>query len=100
MFGRSIRFYRLQAGLSPELLAEMVGVSKAAITDFEKGKRTPNAETLEKICRAIKIPQPSCWNFKTALFLLMPKAFTRAIISLSSSVISLLFRLKMPQTVI
>lgn len=64
MFGKSIRFYRLQMGLSQESLAEMIGVQKMAISNYEKDKRTPNAETIEKICQALKIPVAKLLGFQ------------------------------------
>lgn len=44
-----IKLARIERGLTQEQLAEMVGVSVMAISNYETGKRVPTAEVLSKI---------------------------------------------------
>src|SRR5687768_13561344 len=46
-FGRMLRGFRLDAGLSQEMLAERSGLSARGISDLERGaRRVPRSETV------------------------------------------------------
>lgn len=64
MFSRNIRYYRLQAGMSQEALAEKIGVKKMTICHYENGNREPSAEVLKKICDAVGISLGRFLNFQ------------------------------------
>lgn len=51
--GEKIKEYRIKAGLSQEALAERCGVSRQAVTKWEKGQSLPTAANLSRICRAV-----------------------------------------------
>jgi transcriptional regulator with XRE-family HTH domain len=55
-FGRSIRSYRKQRGLSQEDLAEASGLSRNYISDIERGVRNPSLLALIGIARALRMP--------------------------------------------
>ncbi len=51
----NIRHYRLKRGFTQERLADMIKMDNGTISRFELGKMSPNAETLEKIAKALDI---------------------------------------------
>ncbi len=50
-----IRFHRKRAGLTQKQLAELAGTGKTVVFDLEKGKRSVQLITLEKILYALNI---------------------------------------------
>ena len=55
-FGRSIRSYRKQRGMSQEDLAEKSGLSRNYVSDIERGVRNPSLLALIKLSRALRVP--------------------------------------------
>lgn len=55
-FGRSIRSYRKQRGMSQEDLAEASGLSRNYVSDIERGVRNPSLLALIGITRALRMP--------------------------------------------
>ena len=55
-FGRSIRSYRKQRGMSQEDLAEKSGLSRNYISDIERGVRNPSLLALIGIAKALRMP--------------------------------------------
>jgi transcriptional regulator with XRE-family HTH domain len=55
-FGRSIRSFRKQRGLSQEDLAESSGLSRNYISDIERGVRNPGLLALISLSRALRLP--------------------------------------------
>lgn len=53
--GRLIRYYRQNAGLSQEALAEKVGVSFQQIQKYENGHTTLNILRLQQVAQALKV---------------------------------------------
>lgn len=53
--GRKIRFFRQNAGLSQEQLAEMVGLSFQQIQKYESGQSTININKLQQIAHSLKL---------------------------------------------
>lgn len=49
MYGKKIRYYRLKQGKTIEDIADAVGCTKAAISQYENDKRDPDFETTNKI---------------------------------------------------
>jgi transcriptional regulator with XRE-family HTH domain len=56
-YGKAIRIVRNIAGLQQKELAELASVDASLISLFEKGKRKPGLLTLEKITKALNVPQ-------------------------------------------
>ena len=54
--GRKIQQARDEAGLSQEELASRLGLTQAALSNYELGKRQLNLTTLEKLARALERP--------------------------------------------
>lgn len=57
--GNKIREIRKNKGLSMKVLGQMIGVSEQAISQYERGLRNINLETLFKISNALNIPLKS-----------------------------------------
>jgi transcriptional regulator with XRE-family HTH domain len=55
-FGRAIRSYRKQRGLSQEELAEAARLSRNYISDIERGVRNPSLLALVALSRALRVP--------------------------------------------
>lgn len=53
--GEIIRFHRKKAGLTQKQLADLAGTGKTVVFDLEKGKRSVQFITLEKILHALNI---------------------------------------------
>ena len=53
--GERISYYRKQAGYSQEALAERLGVSRQAISKWETGEATPDAERIIALAAALGI---------------------------------------------
>lgn len=54
-FIQNMKYYRKQAGLTQERLAELVGMSTSYIGDMEARERFPSAETIDKIASALNV---------------------------------------------
>lgn len=48
---RSLRFYRLRAGLTQEELARRAGISQPALARIESGRVTPRIDTAARLLR-------------------------------------------------
>jgi len=55
-FGRSIRSFRKQRGMSQDDLAEGAKLSRNYISDIERGVRNPSLLALVGISRALRMP--------------------------------------------
>ena len=51
-----IKHYRLKAGLTQEDLGRYLSYSAGAVSNYEKGIRTPDVPTMKKIAEALDIP--------------------------------------------
>lgn len=54
VLGENIRTARKEAGLRQDQLAELIGVTQAAISQFEKGKNPPSSETFQAIRKELR----------------------------------------------
>lgn len=52
----NVAFYRKQAGLTQEALADAIGTSRSMLVKLERGERPLNSDWLEKIGEACSIP--------------------------------------------
>ena len=55
-FGRRVRHYRTEAGLSQEKLAEYCGLHPTYIGQIERGEKNCTLESAEKIAEGLKLP--------------------------------------------
>jgi transcriptional regulator with XRE-family HTH domain len=55
-YGKAIRIGRALAGLQQKELAELAGVNPSHISLIEFGKRKPSLDTIEKLAKALQIP--------------------------------------------
>lgn len=51
----NILIYRKKKFLSAEDLAQLIGVTKQSVYDYEKGKHVPSKDILEKIAEALDV---------------------------------------------
>jgi transcriptional regulator with XRE-family HTH domain len=56
-YGKGIRIARAVAGIRQKQLAKLSGLDASHISLIEKGKRRPSLEALEKLSKALNIPQ-------------------------------------------
>lgn len=54
-FGRNLRAYRKQRGLSQEKLAELSGLHRTYISGLELGKRNPSITIVARLAEALEI---------------------------------------------
>lgn len=55
VFGKNVRKYRLQAGLSQEKFADECGLHRTYISDIERFQRSIALENIQKIADALNI---------------------------------------------
>lgn len=55
-FGKKLRYYRLQQGMSQEELALKADIDRTYIASVENGKRNVSIQTIQKFLGAINIP--------------------------------------------
>ncbi|WP_338427548.1 helix-turn-helix transcriptional regulator [Faecalibacterium taiwanense] len=55
IFAVNLRFYRTEAGLSQEKLAELAGLHRTYISAIERERRNISIENIENIANALKI---------------------------------------------
>jgi len=55
-FAKALRISRAMTGLQQKDLAELTGIGSSHISLIESGKRKPSVETLDKLCKALRIP--------------------------------------------
>lgn len=51
----NIKFYRIKKGFSQSDLAQKIGMSKQAVSMYERGEREPSIETLNKMCELFNV---------------------------------------------
>lgn len=52
-FGLALRLRRLQMGISQEKLADNIGMSRSYYWKIEHGKKNPQMDTIEKVCKGL-----------------------------------------------
>ncbi|MBD5081015.1 MAG: helix-turn-helix transcriptional regulator [Ruminococcaceae bacterium] len=57
----NITAYRKKKALSQEKLAELMGVSRQAVTKWESGNSKPSSENLIKLAELLEITLKRCW---------------------------------------
>ena len=62
IFIQNMKYYRKQAGLTQEKLAEAIDMSTSYIGDMQARERFPSAETIDKIAAALEIPVSLLFN--------------------------------------
>ncbi|SRR5437773_946157 len=55
-YGRALKIARAMAGLQQKDLADIAGMDSSHVCLIEMGKRKPSLGALEKLCRALRIP--------------------------------------------
>src|SRR5471032_553104 len=57
--GQRLRAHRMGIGLSPDQAAKQLGISRAALYNYEKGEGPVKLETLERIAELLQTSLPS-----------------------------------------
>lgn len=60
----NIRLYRKKNKLSQSDLAKLLGKTKNVISNWERGDNSPRADTLEEICRILKITPDDIYGWR------------------------------------
>ena len=55
MINENIRKFRIFRGIKQSQLAELLGNSKNTISNWERGDNDPDPDTIEKICKILKV---------------------------------------------
>jgi len=55
MFSKNLKYFRLKNNMNMRELAKQVGVTNMAISNYEKGIRTPDMLTIHKLAAALKV---------------------------------------------
>ncbi len=55
MFEKNLKYYRLKKNMSMKDLAEAIGVTSMAISNYESGKRQPEIEMINKLAEALGV---------------------------------------------
>jgi len=55
-YGRALKICRAAVELSQQDVAKRAGITKSYLSLVEGGKRSPSLATLEKICKAMRVP--------------------------------------------
>jgi transcriptional regulator with XRE-family HTH domain len=55
-FGRRVKRWRNESGLSQEKLAHAAGLSELTISNLERGHGDPRLSTIRKIAQALEVP--------------------------------------------
>src|SRR5260370_40591008 len=66
--GQRLRAHRMGLDLSPEEVAEQLGISRAALYNYEKGEGPVKLETLERIAELLQTSLPSLLGVGTEYF--------------------------------
>lgn len=56
-FGKNLKYYRFQADLSQEKLAEIVDIDSKYLSDLENGKYSPSFSKIERLAQALDIEE-------------------------------------------
>lgn len=62
-FGRNVFYYRSKKGLSQEKLAELSNLHRTYISAVERGIRSISLNNIEKIAKALEIPEWKLLDF-------------------------------------
>ena len=54
-YGESIKIARIKAGLTQQRLADMIGVDRSTICNYEKEKRVPSGKELINLANALNV---------------------------------------------
>ena len=55
MFSKNLRYFRLRSNMTMRELAERIGLTSMAISNYEKGIRTPDMQTLRKLAAVFQV---------------------------------------------
>ncbi len=66
--GQRLRAHRVGSGMSPEQVAELLEISRAALYNYEKGEGPVKLETLERIAELLDTSLPSILGVGTEYF--------------------------------
>lgn len=63
LFGKKVKYYRELRGLTQETLAEIIEINVNSMSYIERGINFIKADTLDKICKALKVTPKQLFDF-------------------------------------
>ncbi|MFL5833475.1 MAG: helix-turn-helix domain-containing protein [Solirubrobacterales bacterium] len=63
-FGESTRFFRINAEMTQDEVAEKSGLHATHISEIEQGRGNPTRNTIEKLAKAIDVPIAYLYNLE------------------------------------
>jgi transcriptional regulator with XRE-family HTH domain len=55
-YGKALRIARAMAGLQQKQVADLAGMNSSHVCLIEMGKRKPSVQALERLCKALGVP--------------------------------------------
>ena len=55
MLGKNLKYYRLKNNMTKKALADAIGMTPMAITNYENGNRQPNMDTIKALAKVLNI---------------------------------------------
>ena len=55
MLGKNLKYFRLKNNMTKKALADVVGISSMAITNYENDSRKPDMDTIKKLAKALNV---------------------------------------------
>jgi transcriptional regulator with XRE-family HTH domain len=65
----NIKYYRKKAGITQKQLAELVGVTSTAVSNWESGQNSINTEILFKVCEVLNVSLNDIYSTTPSAFL-------------------------------
>lgn len=66
-FGNRFQTIREESGISRDMAAEMIGISKRTLASYERGEREMNIDTAKRMAIAYKTTISNLTNYKNVL---------------------------------
>lgn len=63
----NIKYYRKKAGITQKQLAELVGVTSTAVSNWESGQNSINTEILFKVCEVLNVSLNNIYSTTPAI---------------------------------
>jgi transcriptional regulator with XRE-family HTH domain len=62
-FGNSVKWWRIQLGISQKELAWRAGLQRSYVCDIERGARNVTLESIERVARGLEVSTPTLFFY-------------------------------------